>query len=290
MGTLPPGATPRRAGVSAPSPRTAASPSRAPAARPPPFDATDLLRDAEALPAIGLEAFLPTASGGVLVLAPHPDDESLGCGGLLAALAEAGRPARVVVVSDGAASHPNSRTHPPDRLRALRREETVAALAALGLGPERLALLGLPDGGVPGAGPGFDAAVTAIANLARRDPSPPAAVLATWRHDTHPDHVAVAAMGRAVAAELDCRALFYPVWGLRFLHPTMGPAPAPAMRGPARGTRLDVTATLDRKRRAVAAHRSQTTPLIADDPEGFILVPAVLNVMLRPFELFLEDP
>ena len=259
-------------------------------AGPPTLDAADLLRRVEALPLIGLEAFLPVAAGGALVLAPHPDDESLGCGGLLAALAEAGRPARVVVVSDGAASHPNSRTHPPDRLRALRRDETVAAMAELGLGPDHLAFLGLPDGGVPDSGPGFDAAVTAIGNLARRDPAPPAAVLATWEHDTHPDHVAVAALGRAVAAELGCRALFYPVWGLRFLHPAMGPAPAPAVRGAARGSRLDVSATLDRKRCAVAAHRSQTTRLIADDPEGFNLRPDVLDVLLRPFELFLENP
>lgn len=263
---------------------------RPPRAGTPFLDATHYLREAEALPTIGLEAFLPAASGAVLVLAPHPDDESLGCGGLLAALAEAGRPARVVVVSDGAASHPNSRTHPPDRLRALRRQETSAALAELGFGAECLAFLGLPDGGVPNAGPGFDAAVTAIGNLARRDPVPPGAVLATWEHDTHPDHVATAAMGRAVAAELGCRALFYPVWGLRFLHTAMGPALASTVRGPVRGARLDIAATLDRKRRAVAAHRSQTTQLIVDDPEGFTLRPAVLDVLLRPFELFLESP
>ena len=252
-------------------------------------DAADRLREIEALPACGLETLLPAASGGALVLAPHPDDESLGCGGLLAALAGAGRPARVVVVSDGAASHPNSRTHPPARLRALRRQETVAALAELGLGPECLAFLGLPDDGVPQAGAGFDAAVTAIAALARRDPVPPAAVFATWAYDTHPDHAATAAMGHAVAADLGCRSLSYPVWGLRFLHPAMGPAPAPSVPGPVRGARLDVAAQLDRKRRAVAAHRSQTTGLIADDPQGFTLSPAVLAVLLRPFELFLED-
>ena len=252
------------------------------------LDAADYLRDAEALPLVGLDGVLPPGSG-AMVLAPHPDDESLGCGGLLAALAEAGRFTRVVVVSDGAASHPNSCTHPPDRLRALRREEAVAAMAELGSGPERLAFLGLPDGGVPDRGPGFEAAVTAIVNLAQRDPTPPAAVLATWAHDTHPDHRAVAAMGRAVAADLGCRALFYPIWGLRFLYPEMGLAPAPQVRGPARGARLDIGAMLDRKRRAVAAHRSQTTRLIADDPEGFTLRPGVLDVLLRPFELFLED-
>ncbi|MDT8264721.1 PIG-L family deacetylase, partial [Roseomonas sp. DSM 102946] len=106
--------------------------------------ATEFLRAAEAWPLEGLEALLPEA-GPVLLLSPHPDDESLGCGGLLAQLAARGREVRVVLVSDGAASH-DSRLYPPRRLAALRQEEMAAALAALGLGPERLVTLGLPDG------------------------------------------------------------------------------------------------------------------------------------------------
>ncbi len=44
----------------------------------------------------------------IVVLAPHPDDESLGCGALLAA-AFAGKGARVVCLTDGSGSHPGSR-------------------------------------------------------------------------------------------------------------------------------------------------------------------------------------
>ena len=69
--------------------------------------------------------------GRTVVLAPHPDDESLGCGGLLARLAAHGVPARVVVVTDGAQSHPGSAAYPPERLRALREAEARAAVAAL---------------------------------------------------------------------------------------------------------------------------------------------------------------
>ena len=54
--------------------------------------------------------------GGALVLAPHPDDESLGTGGLIAACVAEGRRVHVAVVSDGAASHPGSRAWPPARL------------------------------------------------------------------------------------------------------------------------------------------------------------------------------
>ena len=47
--------------------------------------------------------------GTCLILAPHPDDESLGCGGLIAACVAAGRSPLVVILTDGAGSHPNSR-------------------------------------------------------------------------------------------------------------------------------------------------------------------------------------
>ena len=120
--------------------------------------AGDWLRAAEKLP----ETADPRAvlgDGPALVLAPHPDDESLGCGGLIAAAAAAGLPLRVVVVSDGTGSHP---AVPPARLKALREAETRAAIAALGLPPKALGFLGLADQGVPAEGAGRDAAVAAI--------------------------------------------------------------------------------------------------------------------------------
>ena len=52
------------------------------------------------------EADLDTILGGErpLILAPHADDESLGCGGLIAACCERGQQPIVVILTDGAAS------------------------------------------------------------------------------------------------------------------------------------------------------------------------------------------
>jgi LmbE family N-acetylglucosaminyl deacetylase len=56
-----------------------------------------------------------------IVVAPHPDDESLACGGLIADASRQGLRAKIVIISDGAGSHPNSKAYPPDRLTALRK-------------------------------------------------------------------------------------------------------------------------------------------------------------------------
>ena len=72
-----------------------------------------------------------------IVVAPHPDDESLACGGLIADAYGQGLRGKVVIVSDGAGSHPNSKAYPSDRLTALREEEAKRAGVELGLKPDR---------------------------------------------------------------------------------------------------------------------------------------------------------
>ena len=57
-------------------------------------------------------------SGPILVLAPHPDDESLGCGGLIAQACAAGIEVHVAILTDGSMSHPNSAAFPAQRLLA----------------------------------------------------------------------------------------------------------------------------------------------------------------------------
>lgn len=246
------------------------------------MNAADYLRSAEALPLVGLDGLIP--EGGAVVLAPHPDDESLGTGGLLAALAAAGRPARVIVMSDGAGSHPNSRTHPGAVLRDLREAEAREACAILGIAEP--IFLRWPDGDVPVGGEGFGRAVSSIAEASAGFGT----LVATVALDPHKDHVATWAIARAVAARTGARLLGYPLWAWRHLYPGMAPVEPAEVRGPPRGMRLDVAPYLAAKRRAAMAHRSQTTRLIADDPDGFILTEPVLSVLLRPFEVYLEDP
>ena len=68
-----------------------------------------------------------------LVIAPHPDDEVLTVGGLLAQLARIGTPEQVVAVTDGTTSHPGSSVWPAERLAVERAHESREALRCLGI-------------------------------------------------------------------------------------------------------------------------------------------------------------
>jgi hypothetical protein len=89
-------------------------------------------------------------------------------------------------------------------------------------------------------------------------------------------------MASAVAAQTGCRHVAYPVWGWTL------PADAQLPDRQVGGWRLDISAVLDNKQSAIAAHRSQHGGLIGDDPNGFVLPAALLAIAARPYEVFLR--
>jgi LmbE family N-acetylglucosaminyl deacetylase len=233
--------------------------------------AGDLLDRFMDLPVADLDEVLP---GRFLVLAPHPDDESLGCGGLIAEACRRGRPPLVAILTDGAASHPGSQIYPPARVAALRELEVRQAVAHLGLPQDRLFMLGAPDGKAPHRGIAVASLAARIAVLAKGCD----AILTSWRHDPHCDHVSAWHTACEAAHLTGARVFEYPVWGW-----TLPPDHAlPNLCW--RGWRFDIAQRLGAKRRAIAAHRSQHGAVITDDPDGFILSAKFLSLFDRPFE------
>ena len=219
-----------------------------------------------------------------LVVAPHPDDESLGCGGLLALLGDAGVDVHPVLVTDGAASHPNSRRFDAEARRALRDAEWRHALSCLGLGNAQPHRLGWPDGDVPVASdPRFASATAALRTLL--DQIDPELVLLPWRRDPHPDHRASHALVRAALRGRTPapRCLEYVVWT-----EDRGVAGDMPRAGEARCWSLDISAALGRKCLAIAAHRSQHGYVITDDPGGFVISAEMRRRSERPREYFFE--
>ncbi len=219
----------------------------------------------------------------VIVVAPHPDDEVLGVGGLLALLARAGSRIHVIAVTDGEASHPGSPTLTPNDLIDRRVLETRTALETLGAGAARVERLRLPDGGVARhetQNANVTAAVVRI--LAKTQHEGPAWCLAPWIGDGHPDHEAAglaAASGAAGAA----RILSYPVWMWHWATP--GDARVPWTYARRIVLPDDIRAA---KHDAIQAFKTQIEPLSADPADAAILPPYILKRLTRPAEIVFE--
>lgn len=180
-----------------------------------------------------------------LVLAPHPDDETIGCGGTVALLSAAGAEVTVVFATDGEATRGS-----PDSARATgarRREEAARAAAILGVSCR---FLGLPDGNLVDSldGDGLRDGALAGEIAAAVEAAAPEVVFAPWPLDGHPDHGAVADALALVTARPGRRAgrllaeAEAEVWGYE-TRTAMVP-----------NRLVDVTDVIDTKRAALAAH------------------------------------
>jgi LmbE family N-acetylglucosaminyl deacetylase len=218
----------------------------------------------------------------VLVVAPHPDDESLGCGGLIATLASVGSTFCFIFVTDGGASHPGSRAWSRARLAARRRKEAIEALRRLNVEGAKTTFLALADADMPARGsPLWNKAIDQLAGIIAE--FNPKLALLPWRRDPHCDHRASWQLTRDSLKFADARPVIleYPIWLDEF-----GKEGDRPRAGEVRPVAFDVTAFVEAKRAAIAAHLSQTTALIHDDPNGFRLSEAVIERLTGPTETY----
>ncbi len=226
-----------------------------------------------------LEAATPldpsTLEGVSLVIAPHPDDEALGCGGTMAALTAAGHNVGVVFMTDGGLSGPGGR-----RLTAAERtDEARQACEVLGVKPVNTWMFDFPDGGL-----GRNAAEATERLGALLSDFAPHRVFVPHANDVHPDHVASYRITvKALAGHGETVDVFeYPIWLWDHWPWTPQPAPFPpnrrtlklALRAWTRslrqlrsadlaglGTAVDVSGVLWVKRTALDMYRSQLPSL-----------------------------
>lgn len=75
----------------------------------------------------------------VLIIAPHPDDETIGCAGVIRYCVENNIPVKIVVLTDGYLSASPIKRH----------NESVNAMKTLGVPQDNIIFLGYPDGTLP---------------------------------------------------------------------------------------------------------------------------------------------
>lgn len=211
----------------------------------------------------------------VVVLAAHPDDETLGVSGLLQRLHAGGARIDLVVATDGEAAFPDLSAHDRTELRRRRRRELQDSLAIQELSDVRVHWLGLPDSDL--ATHRTELAEQLVELVADAE-----LCLAPWPGDPHPDHRTVGEVALRVAP-ITTHRWTYPIWAWHWLRPQDEQLP----RCTAFAHRLDATQR-ERKAAGIAAFTSQLKP----GPYGQepILDAATLTHFERDVEVVFRHP
>jgi len=220
----------------------------------------------------GTDVTATAARRSCVVLAPHPDDETLGCGATIMRKVDAGTAVRVIVITDGATWPPHK--DPADNI-ATRDAELRASCRILGLPDSAIIHLAFPETHLDGAG---DALVDAVADAVRTHA--PDDVLVTSEADPHADHAALGAAARRALAGTGARLLAYPIW--QWTRPRSWTRTL-AAASPAETVRTD--GYLERKTSAMAVFHSQMSAAAGgDQKEG--LTPGFLSHFAGAREMF----
>ena len=215
--------------------------------------------------------------GLALVLAPHADDETLGCGGLLALKNERGDPVEVVFISDSAGASEEPTTA---GLAGRRHRESLAALAALGIGAEHVHFLAAPDGHLNRLAPGESARVQSVlVDLVKR--LEPAEVFVPYLGGGSTEHDATVQLARNALSAIGAgtQVWEYPVWAWWDPRRLVG-----QLWRPEQNFHLSLGMARARKHAALACHASQLEALPGTRQPA--LPPVLAALCTGPTEFF----
>jgi LmbE family N-acetylglucosaminyl deacetylase len=246
-----------------------------------------------AVVARGRDVTEASAGRSCLVVAPHPDDETLGCGVTIMRKLDAGTPVRVVIATDGRRSS-DSKVMSPEELVRVRRREALEATGRLGLGPDDVVFLDFEDQGLADRLPELTERLAALVAEFR-----PEELLVSSVLDHHPDHHAVGLAARRLldAGAVSGRVAEYPMGFWRTLPWRDRPRGAARTSWSFLSGSLAAVARLhpelvrtdgylDRKRHVLDAYASQLTNLTGE-AEWWTLDDPFLEHFLGPVEVHL---
>lgn len=230
-------------------------------------------RQLENIPFVNIGTLIP-ADARAVVIAPHPGDEVVTCGGLLQVLSTLGHPLQLISITDGSASHPGSHLWSEQRLSVFRPQESVEALRRLGVPMHSLKWIrgGFTDNALVER-------EHQLTQFIARYLRPGDVVFSTWSEDGNVDHDTVGRAAAKAAAMAGASLHEVPLWAWHW--PLRDQGLIPWHR--ARKLRLD-TWTVARKRHATHAYASQ----LEGEPELGIaptLPRVVLERIRLPYEI-----
>lgn len=211
----------------------------------------------------GMPTWHPPAKP-MIVIAPHPDDETLGAGGLIAGHRRAGLPVIGIAVTDGEGAYADEAD-----LATIRRNEQERAFSILGVEPSRVIRLKLPDRYVSDY---EDRLYDFLKTIVDEE----TILVAPWSRDPHSDHEACGRVAERISAARGVLLVSYLFWTWHWR------SPEDVLRQPVCRFELDLPLR-QTKQAALAEHHSQLVRTKGDP----VLPPHFLLPARRSFETFI---
>ena len=209
-----------------------------------------------------------------VVFSPHQDDETIGCGGMIALKRSLGIPVKVVFITDGRYGRPD--WIEADDVVQYRQKEANTALNILGIEPSQTEFLGEADGSLAQLSP--EQRNLLIAKLVEVLQSFEAEeVYVPHNHDGHPDHEATYSLVRSAieTSKMPIELLQYPIWML-WRNPLSS---RKYLQKTSNAYRLFLGSFQKKKQQAIAIYKSQTPNLPS----------SLKQSMFSPHEMYFKD-
>lgn len=222
-------------------------------------------------------------SGNSLVLAPHADDETLGCGGLIAAKRHRNQNVQVVFLTDSSGSHPGHPVLTPEKLALQRKEEAFSALNILGVDKSAIHFIGLADGNLNQlTSQQSNYALENIATLLKTHNINE--IFIPYRNGGSSEHSAAHDLAVIAARQMSFTHVYeYPIWAwwnasrLR-----------PRLNGELENHFLELGQFKEAKLRAISCYKSQNRP--TEPWKEPVMPPVLLKLCTGPLEFFFTCP
>ena len=212
----------------------------------------------------------------VLILAPHPDDEIVGCAGLIQQLIAKGIEIVLIAITNGTSSHPNSTLYQPYQLNQLRPLESLNALKFLGAQNIERIEFNILDGEVSHH---FKTIVQKLEKVIR----PNDILVSTFYLDGHPDHEFTAYAAYQIATQYQLKFYQVLIWALHWADPESSKIPWEY------GLRLDLNKSqIELKEQAIRCFKTQIESDNTTNQPPILLEHAIQRVLI-PFEIYIHE-
>jgi len=213
----------------------------------------------------------------LLVIAPHPDDESFACGALIAKYKEKGHSVNIIIVTDGRASSPKEAISQKN-LITIRHNETLNAIKKLGCKDKDIIFLNYEDSRTSNYKNKIEQNL--IHYIKKLNPS---LIASPFLLDKHNDHATIASIVEKLQSDksIISDVIYYPLW----FWPKI--ALSTIFSKKYKTYKLNASPYLKIKEEAILAHKSQFENITGSKKWGY-LDPHIINMQLKPYELYFK--